>query len=237
MKLRTIAATFMAASALFSSHAAEPAGIPEGYTLRYQQDFKNSDSLGEFTFTDPSAWRWVESDGKAAMELQKQSAYKPPVRSPVNIALITGMQFGDFVLEAQCMQTGKEYGHRDMIFVFGYQDPSRFYYTHIATKADDHANQIFIVNEKPRTKISQTSNTGNQWGLNVWRKVRIERTGATIRVFFDDMSKPVMTAEDPTFAEGWVGFGSFDDTGKVANIRIWSKTSTDKKVPAFPTVK
>lgn len=233
--MKTIIAAIFAATSI--ALAAEPTGIPEGFTLHYEQDFKTADSLKDFVFSDAAAWRWAEGDGKQAMELHKQSGYKPIVRSPVNIALVGGKQFGDFVMEAQCFQTGKEYGHRDMIFVFGFNEPSKYYYTHISTKADDHANQIFIVNEKPRTKISLTSNDGNQWGLGVWRKVRIERTGAAIRVFFDDMSKPVMTAENATFPTGWLGFGSFDDTGKVASIRVWAKASDAKQAPAFPAGK
>ena len=37
--------------------------------------------------------------------------------------------------------------------------------------------------------------------MNVWKKVRIERRIAdgTIRVFFDDMKKPIMAAEDKSF--------------------------------------
>lgn len=236
MFMKSFITSFLILGSFFAA-AAEPAGVPSGFTLQYQQDFKDAGALKDFVFTDSSAWRWVDGDGKQAMELHKQSAYKPEVRSPVNIALIAGRQFGDFVMEAQCMQTGKEYGHRDMIFVFGFQEPTKFYYTHIATKADDHANQIFIVNGKPREKISKTSNEGNQWGLNVWRKVRIEREGAVIRVFFDDMSKPVMTAEDATFGPGWIGFGSFDDTGKVSGIRVWAKSATEKAAPAFPSGK
>lgn len=214
-------------------------GIPADYKLAYQQDFASADALKDFHFSDAMAWKWSEGEGKEALELHKQSAYKPAVRSPFNIALLAGKQFGDFIVEAQCQQTGKEYGHRDMVFVFGFQDPSKFYYVHIATKADDHANQVFIVNDQPRLKISKTSNDGNQWGLGVWRKVRIERKASdgTVKVYFDDMSKPIMTAEDKTFGAGWIGFGSFDDTGKVANIRVWAKDATDKAAPAFPTGK
>ena len=47
------------------------------------------------------------------------------------------------------------------------------------------------------------------------------------KVFFDDLEKPVMEAKDTTFGAGHIGFGSFDDTGKVKNIRIW--TPTDAK--------
>lgn len=215
----------------------KPPGIPADYKLLYQQDFDTADALKDFAFTDANAWKWSDADGKPALELQKQSKYKPPFPSPFNIGLLSTKQFGDCIIEAQCMQTGKEYGHRDMVFVFGFQQPSKFYYAHIATKTDNVANQIHIVNEQPRKKITTATNGGNQWGLNVWRHVRIERTGPDIRVFFDDMSKPVMTASDATFGAGWVGFGSFDDTGKVSNIRIWGKEAVDKKAEPFPTAK
>jgi len=36
-----------------------------------------------------------------------------------------------------------------------------------------------------------------------------------------------MEATDTSFTEGRIGFGSFDDTGKIDNIRIWA--------PAPPT--
>jgi hypothetical protein len=36
------------------------------------------------------------------------------------------------------------------------------------------------------------------------------------------MARTIMVAEDRTFPSGYVGFGSFDDTGMVDNIRIWA---------------
>jgi hypothetical protein len=211
-------------------------GIPKGYRVLYSQDFQEQAALKDFVYTDASVWSVVNADGKQALELTKQSDYKPVHRSPFNIALLAGQKFGDCIIEANCLQTGKEYGHRDMVVVFGFQDPSHFYYTHIATKADEHANNIFIVKDAPRLKISKESNDGNNWGLNVWHKVRVERkvSDGTIKVFFDDMSKPIMVAEDKTFGAGWVGFGSFDDTGRVANIRVWGTEATTEKAPEFP---
>jgi hypothetical protein len=55
----------------------------------------------------------------------------------------------------------------------------------------------------------------------------------TIRVFFDDMTQPIMQAVDKSFGSGWIGFGSFDDTGKVDNLRIWSPTTPESKAPTF----
>ena len=47
------------------------------------------------------------------------------------------------------------------------------------------------------------------------------------------MSKPIMSARDRTFAEGWIGVGSFDDTGKVSRIRIWSPEFVSRNVDFF----
>jgi len=219
-----------------SSHSAEtPTGIADGYKLLFEQKFDAESSLKDFVFTDFKAWKWSKEENGGALELTQQSEYTPAVRSPVNIALIADKVFTDFVLEADLIQTGKEYGHRDMCLFFGFQNPTNFYYTHIATAADDHAHNVFIVKNAPRTKIAKETTKGVNWGLNVWHKVRLERTlsDGTIRVYFDDLAKPIMVAEDKTFGAGCIGFGSFDDTGKVDNIRIWGPAVGTKPTGFF----
>jgi hypothetical protein len=52
--------------------------------------------------------------------------------------------------------------------------------------------------------------------------VRREVESGTIEVFFDDMSKPVMTASDATFEQGRIGVGSFDDRIDVAEVIVKS---------------
>ena len=218
-----------------SAFAENPAGIPKEYRLVYSQDFTKADALKDFVFTDANAWKLSTSEGKPALELVQQSKYKPPFRSPLNIALIKDKAFGDFIVEADCLQTGKEYGHRDMVFFYGYQGPAQFYYTHIATAADNHAHNCFIVNNAARTKFAGEVTKGVNWGLNEWHKVRLERKASdgTVRVFFDDMTKPIMVAEEKTFGPGAIGFGSFDDTGKITNIKVWSTGVEEQKTPPF----
>ena len=204
--------------------AGKPDGIPAGYKLAYEQKFDSATALQDFRFTDPAAWRFAKTNDTTALELANQSKYTPIVRSPVNIALIADKVFGDFVLDVDLIQTGREYGHRDMCLFFGFQSPTNFYYAHIATAADRNAHNIFVVNNAPRTNIAKETTKGVNWGLGVWHKVRLERhlAAGTIKVYFDDLAKPVMIAEDKTFGSGQIGFGSFDDTGMVDNIRIWS---------------
>ena len=43
-----------------------------------------------------------------------------------------------------------------------------------------------------------------------------------IRVFFDDLKTPAMTAQDTKFAWGEVGIGSLDDTGRFDRFELRS---------------
>ncbi len=180
--------------------------------------------------TDPNAWKIADEDGNKVFHLYRASKYEPPVRSPHNIARIDDLEVADFVIEARMKQTGKEYGHRDLCVFFGYNDPSHFYYIHMATKADAHANSIFLVNGSPRVSIATERTKGTDWGSGEFHTVRVERctSSGTIAVYFDDMETPIMKAQDMTFLSGSIGFGSFDDVGRIDDVRIWGKKSGEK---------
>lgn len=171
--------------------------------------------------TDPAAWEIFDSGTGHIYRQGRASKYKPPHRSPLNMALARDVIVGDFTLDARVRSTVKDYGHRDACLFFGYQDPAHFYYVHLGKKADDHANQIFLVNDAPRVKISTTSTDGTPW-TDEWHQVRVERNvkGGSIKVYFDDLDKPVMTATDEHFTWGQIGIGSFDDTTDWDDIRL-----------------
>jgi hypothetical protein len=174
--------------------------------------------------TDAKAWKVVETDrGKVYSQFQG-SKYKPPHRSPLNISLLKDVSVGDFVLTVKARSTCRDYGHRDMCLFFGYQDPAHFYYVHLGKKADSHANQIFIVNDAPRTMITKKKSPGTPWD-DKWHRVKIVRRVAdgTIEIYFDNMKTPVMTALDKTFTWGKVGLGSFDDTGNWDDFKLDGK--------------
>jgi len=188
--------------------------------LAFSADFEDG-SLDAWQPTDAKAWRIEDGRGGNVLALFGKSKYRPEVRSPLNINLIKDVVAGSFVLELEMQSTTPDYGHRDLCLFFGHQDPSHFYYVHIANKSDAHANSIFLVNGEPRVSIAKTRTEGTKWDDN-WHSVRLVRnveTGA-IEVFFDDNPEPIMTAVDDTFKSGKIGVGSFDDTGQFDNIRI-----------------
>lgn len=215
--------------------AGQTATLPSGYKLLYEQKFDGPAAIQDFVFTDPKAWRLSKEDGKGAMELFKQSDYKPQYRSPLNIALIGDKIFGDFILEVELLSTKEPYGHQDMCIFFGFVGASQFYYNHIAVAADPNAHNLFIVNGAPRKNFAKETTKGITWNKNQWHKVRIERKASdgSIKVFFDDMNQSIMRGMDNTFDKGAIGFGSFDDIGKVGHIRIWGPSVETKKSEFF----
>ena len=199
--------------------------IPDNYNLVYEQDFESPDALNDFDMTDSTAWRITSLKNGKSLELFGKSNYESRVRSPFNIAILKKLAVGDFILEVNLMQTGKEYNHRDLCLFFGFNNPTNFYYVHIASQTDNNANNIFLVNDEPRKRISTKTALGTNWGsTGSWHKVRIERSidSGSIKVYFDDMTQSIMEATDLHFIEGFIGLGSFDDTGVFDNIKIWS---------------
>ncbi len=205
--------------------------------LVFQEDFADSSSIDRFVFSAPQHWQRIKVGDRWVLEhTHAGSDYEPPYRSPHNIALIAGQQFGSFVLDYEAQQTGREYGHRDACVFFNFVDPSHYYYTHIATKSDPHAHQIFTVNDAPRTKITTEGTDGFDWGPeDSWHHVRVVRDvkSGIIQVYVDQMDNPIMRAQDTTHSMGYVGFGSFDDSGRVTNIRLYSDDVKQQAAPFF----
>jgi hypothetical protein len=201
--------------------AAEPPASLLGMPLLYHDDFSAADTA-RWEPSDPKAWKLVEQNGNRVFNQFAQSQVETPVRSPFNRCVLKDVIVGDFVLDVKLQSTARDYPHRSLCLFFGYQDPAHMYYVHFGQKTDDHANQVFIVNNEPRKKISTKTTAGTPWD-NEWHHARIVRRveSGEIAVYFDDMETPVMTAVDKTFTWGQVGIGSFDDTGNFDDVRVY----------------
>ena len=195
----------------------------------YSADFESG--IADWELLD-DGWQHLRAGNSQVLGLvKKQSNYSPTHRSPTHIALLKGNAVTDFQLDLRIQSTHEDYDHRDVCLFFGYQSPDEYYYVHLGKKTDPHCNQIFIVNRNDRTKISATTSEGTNWDKR-WHSVRLQRSAATgeIRVFFDDMNNPVMTAKDNTFTHGRIGVGSFDDTANFDNLKLTGKAlSTENK--------
>lgn len=228
--IRRLGCWLLGCCLLFSGLAWNAAGADDGQMpLLVHEDFESDPHATRWQPTDPSKWRVEETEqGNHAYHLLGQSDYQPPYRSPHSISLLKDLTVGDFELTARVKTLQTSRGHRDMCVIFGYQDPAHFYYVHLGERTDDHANQIFVVDDAPRIKISEQTNAGTPWKDDTWHRVRIVRRAddGLIEVYFDDMTKPQMVAHDKRFAWGQIGLGSFDDMGLWDDVEIRGRVAT-----------
>ncbi len=223
---------------LWSQEAVPLAPLPAGYTLVFREDFTSPDALKRFVFSSADHWQQTTVNDRGLLEHSHAgpSGYSPPHRSPHNIALVATHRFKSFILDCEIQQTGREYGHRDACIFLNFVDPAHYYYAHIATKADPHAHQIFTVDGAPRKAITQHGTTGFDWGdVDAWHPVRVVRDweSGKIDVYVDDLSQPILQAIDKTHGAGYVGFGSFDDTGRVTKIRVYAPEAEASRAGFF----
>ncbi len=220
-------AALLAAAWVSALAAAEPPASLQGLPLVLSDDFQ-SGNLDRWEPTDAKAWKLTrQGDNQIYSLTVRQSDFTPPVRSPFNRALIKDLILGSFVLDVRLQSTLDTGAHRDLCLFFGYQDDAHLYYVHLGRATDDHANQIFIVNDAPRKKISMQTTEGTPW-TDDWHHARVVRdvVSGKIEIYFDDMNTPAMTATDKTFTWGRVGIGSFDDMGNFDDVRVYGEVAS-----------
>lgn len=203
----------------------QPAKEQNNLPLAFNETFADPEAaLKRFTFTDPAAWTITEDtvDGqkRSVLSLTRQSNYKPPVRSPVNIAWINGLQATHFVMDVKVRSTQKDIPNRDMCFFFGRVDATHFGYAHLAKAKSPNHNDLFVVDGKDRAPVSTFRSEGSPWTAG-YHTVRITRDESGVTVLFD--GKQMLAGSVKELATGQLGVGTFDDIGNIAEITVWAK--------------
>ncbi|HET6284117.1 MAG TPA: hypothetical protein VFH73_24380 [Polyangia bacterium] len=215
-----------------------PPGVPAGYKLLLDESFASAGSVTAILAGNPADW--THSDQEGGFLQYGGVGYAPP-NPPVpddftSFALLRAMKFGSFVLEVEFMQTSRLTGVPvDMSIVFGIKSETELYFAHIAQGHTERFHNIVIINKAPRRSITKTDNGGVRWGINQWHKVRLVRDVATgdIAVYMDGaLTTPILTATDTTFSDGYIGFGTHEDSGRIRNLKVWGASATAEPAPA-----
>ncbi|SNT54380.1 Glucose/arabinose dehydrogenase, beta-propeller fold [Asanoa hainanensis] len=180
----------------------------------------------------PSKWRFEDNE----VILAEAGEARPGPRRPFEYAVLTaGPVFGAVEVTGEVrLDTPVEITNRDVIIVFGYRSDTEFYYAHVSTDNTIYPhNGIFKVNNADRERIDYQWN-GRSLGANPaivdakWHTVRVKHLPATgeIAVYVDGDKDPLMTAKDTTFSSGRVGFGSFDNIGRLTDLKVKGTPAT-----------
>lgn len=163
---------------------------------------------------------WEIADGK--LVLSGAGTPGGPIRRPAALAILKSDPLGKVTVEAEVRSTAPvDLPVRDVLFIVGYQSPSRFYYIHLSARTDEVHNGIFLVNDVDRKRIDDGKGVPRMID-QAWHKARAERDPETgrIEVYVDGDAAPVLKATDTTLQSGRVGFGSFDETGEFRAITV-----------------
>lgn len=184
-------------------------------------------------FADATAWQWQAAPTGKELVLQKQNAYKPPYRSPINLAWFQTREWSSFSLTFECQLSRFDEGNNDLCIAFGGTAPDQFYYAHLGEKADAPHHQIHLVDHADRKPVTTYRTSGTPWKKDHWHKVKVVRNADTgdIAVWFDDSPTPILAARDKTLTWGKIALGSFDDEGRFRNLRI---RGTSRKASTVP---
>lgn len=182
--------------------------------------------------------KWQFRDRQAI--LAEPGVARPGPRRPFEYAVLTaGPELGAVQIDAEVrLDTPVEVTNRDVIVVFGWQSDTRFYYAHLSSDNTIYPhNGIFVVDDADRFRIDQQWNgfTGAPPAISDqdWHDIRVTHCAATgeIAVYVDGSDTPLMTAVDRTFGAGRVGFGSFDNVGRMRNLRVRGEEPESLVIP------
>jgi glucose/arabinose dehydrogenase len=173
----------------------------------------------------PSKWQFP---GREVI-LAEPGQSRPGPRRPFEYATLTkGPAFESVQIDAEVrIDTPVQVTNRDVILVFGHRSDTRFYYAHLSSDNTIYPhNGIFVVNDADRLRLD------DQWIGHLgalpaisdeeWHDARVVHCADSgeIAVYMDRSKFPLMTAVDDTFDSGRVGFGSFDNAGRLRHLKV-----------------
>jgi subtilisin family serine protease len=123
---------------------------------------------------------------------------------------------GDFTLMVDASTVSTSNTWNDFAVIFGYKDTNNYYFASFNESNDPNTHGIFKVSNGVSTQLE---NFGATITPGTTYKVDIRRTGNLIEVYLDGQFYG--EAEDSTFINGKVGFGSKNDKAIFDNLVIY----------------
>ncbi|MEN8138914.1 MAG: family 16 glycoside hydrolase [Bacteroidota bacterium] len=190
-------------------------------------------AISKWLTNDDNNWEVKKENGEFRLNLLHKGEFGA-IRKPSSFAVLKDLDITDFelTLEAKSLVDSTIKG-RDVIVYFAFQDSLHFYYVHVSNENHKYHNIIGVVNGSDRLPITTKLEEDSKARLHgyEWHKIKIVRKieSGSVKVYVDDMDKPIHDIQDKTLMHGSVGVGSFDDYGSFRNIKLMYNSDKKKK--------
>ncbi|MFE6157401.1 PQQ-dependent sugar dehydrogenase [Streptomyces sp. NPDC056486] len=177
----------------------------------------------------PSKWQFK---GRQAV-MTEPGVERPGPRRPYEYAVLTtGPTYRNVRIDAEVrIDTPTDIDNRDVIVIFGHESDTRFGYAHLSQDNSIYPhNGVFTVDDADRLRVEDQwdGTTGAPPAISdaAWHQVRVVRCGDTgeTAVYLDGSSYPLMTAVSTRPGDGRIGFGSFDNAGRIRGLKVSGKS-------------
>ncbi len=204
------------------------------YKTIYSQNFSSSKSLDDFEFADASKWI-ISKNGKSGKTLKcmGQGSYTNEFGGPSVITILKNIEVGDFVLELDVQQNGKDFDALDFCVLYGIKDQSHYNYAQVSAKADKDNHNIFVLNASAPKRVGDKLEEGVLWGVDEWHHIKVERNmnEKTVKVYFND--KLIIEIPNDDSQLGYIGFGSTKSALKMDNIKLSAPSFNQSQTTIF----
>lgn len=196
----------------------------------FRTDF--SGGLDPLQESPTGTWEIQMEDGNAVAALVEAGTQPGGVRRPTGYLLLPQFDWSNvsISMRAKTLEPASII-NRDIVVIFGYVDPTHFYYTHISSNSDDKVHNIIMkVSGDTRSTIHQETLPEARI-TDDWHDIRVTHdSSGAIAVYVDDMDAPLMTAQDTDYTAGVIGIGSFDDRALFDDLVV-SGDATERVTP------
>ncbi len=195
------------------------AGAEARWSVDFDQSAPDLDQTGiaGWHLPLPQDWEIASDGGNRVLRLAKSGPIGNP-RRPVKFALWKAGCVSDFVAQVKMRRNGGS-----LLMAFGFQDRAHFYYAHLSRDDGNTRvhNGLFKVSGGERYRIGGAG-SAPVLPTTGWHTVKVVRKAETgsIEVFVDGETEARFAVTDTSFQYGWVGLGSFDETGDFDDFRL-----------------
>lgn len=210
---------------IYAGFGVEPVEPPPAPSCTFDESMTDLMAAENWAPRTPEKW---ELPGDQIILAEAGDNPNDGIRRPFEYAILDGHEFESVQIDANVrLDAPSSVNNRDIIIVFGWQSDTEYYYAHISQDNAIYAhNGIFKVNNADRERID------DQWDGSIgappaitdeeWHDVRVVHCAGTgeMAVWIDGHDVPLMTATDDTFGSGKIGFGSFDNTGRMRDLVV-----------------
>lgn len=197
------------------------AAKPSASELIADFSFEKEADFEDWQVRKGSEW---ESDSKAGLYQLTKPGKQGKFRRPLSWSVWKGRAVGacEVNVRARCLTPTQVKG-RDVLIIFGFQDPDHFYYVHFSAENAKVHNIFAKVDGGERVPLPTKGERTPRLLKEGFQALKLTHDPAKGEITAWIDGKPVLQAVDKTFSGGFVGVGSFDDTVDFDQFRLSGK--------------